>query len=378
MAKTFAQQAKAITNKYKLRLGDNFDKGDPLALAAMNAELTELQEQQEQVRQVEFEAENADKIGAIQQFANGGKLSKKQQVTLSDILAKSLPEYHAGGGLPHDHGLEGGASLGTADPSSYIWGGGAPPPPIQTGLLPQETNLGSPVGSPLSPGSNFEPVDTKVPWLGPAADMIGGILANRKIDLPTYEYDEWKPERARANLVDYSRGREQTMRERDQAQALITRSARGTGSQAGLMENILTGATGTQRVAGEQFGASLEQEGNINAQIRNQVSQFNAAQAAQAAQLNTRNKIYSMEMERENAMIADTRRANQIGAITGSISGYMGDLQQAGQYDDMLDMLKPENYIYEQEKLTPLQKFLQMNSKRRMGYDPNSRRNTAT
>ena len=85
MAKTFAQQAKTITNKYKLRLGDNFDKGDPLALAAMNAELTELQEEQESVRQAEFETENADKIGAIQQFANGGKLNKKQQTMLYHI-----------------------------------------------------------------------------------------------------------------------------------------------------------------------------------------------------------------------------------------------------------------------------------------------------
>jgi ribosomal protein S17E len=34
--KTYAQEAKAIMNKYKLRLGDKFDKNDPFAREAMN------------------------------------------------------------------------------------------------------------------------------------------------------------------------------------------------------------------------------------------------------------------------------------------------------------------------------------------------------
>ena len=90
-AKTYAQQAKTIMNKYKLRLGDKFDKGDPLALAAMNAELAELQNKQEESRQVEAETQQVEQQEAIQQFANGGKLTKKQQGTLSDILS-TLPQ----------------------------------------------------------------------------------------------------------------------------------------------------------------------------------------------------------------------------------------------------------------------------------------------
>jgi len=38
--KTFASEAKTIMNKYKTRLGEKFDKGDALALEAMNQELT--------------------------------------------------------------------------------------------------------------------------------------------------------------------------------------------------------------------------------------------------------------------------------------------------------------------------------------------------
>jgi len=340
MAKTFAQQAKTITNKYKLRLGDNFDKGDPLALAAMNAELTELQEQQESVRQLEFEAENADKIGAIQQFANGGKLSKKQQTTLSDILNESLPEYHAGGGLPHDHSLEGGIDLGT-DPNQYSWGG-TDIPPVQQGLIPgQQTSPADPARA----GQLFDRPEggdgafkSRVPWMGAAASAVGNILANRPIDLPEYEYEEYRPEKATANLVDYSRGREQTIRERDQANAIIARGARGTGSQAGLMENILAGTTGTQRAAGEAFNKSLEQEANINAQIRNRVSEFNAAQAGRAGEMNMRNKLYATQLGRESTLIEDRRRQDRIYGITDAAQGYAKDRMTAQRDDQMINL----------------------------------------
>jgi len=310
--RTYAQQAKTIMNKYKLRLGDKFDKGDPLALASMNAELTTLQETQEKARAVKFEADNANEISAIQQFANGGKLNKKQQSTLS----KLLPQYeHGGFHFPEGKTTEtftpggGEGSWITGDTQASVAGDG-------------ETNA----------------FKSRVPWAGAVGQGIGNFLANKEIDLPEFEYEEYKPTQARANRVDYSRGREQTLRERDQAQALITSGARGTGSQAGLMENILAGATGTQRVAGEAFNKSLEQEANINAQIETQTSQFNAAQAAQAGQMNMRGKMFETQLGRENVMVNEERRGNRIGAITGAVSGYLGDKSRADQYDQMVNM----------------------------------------
>ena len=332
---TYASQAKTIMNKYKLRLGDKFDKSDPLALASMNAELTALQGEQEEARMAELPT-------GEQQFANGGQLPEYGGFNFSQFLNKPNPKV--GGAYDQMPATSAGAAA-----AAGIGGG----------------------------GDGWEPASSNVSWLGPALGMVGGILSNQQLDLPTYEHEEWKPTQARANLVDYTRGREQTMRERDQANAMITRNARGTGSQQSLMENIIAGSTGTQRAAGSAFNQSLENEGNVNAQIKNQASQFNAAQAGQAAQFNARDKMYAMEMERENAMINQQRRENQIGAVTGSISGYMGDLEDAKNYDSMLDMMKPENYELQQKDLTPFQKFLQLNSKRRMQYDPNSRRNTA-
>lgn len=340
--KTFAQRAKTIMNKHKLRLGDKFDKNDPLALAAMNQELEALQQEQEAVRQVEVEKDQQFQNNAIEQFANGGKLTKRQRTSLSELL----PQYHLGGGVAHNHGevgTGGGFDFGgvgtteTFDPTIGGGEGGYTTAPTVAGDVGGGDNIG-------------DPFKSRVPWMGAAAGAIGGLLANRKIDLPSYEYEEYKPEKARANLVDLSRGREQTMRERDQAQAMITRGARGTGSQAGLMENILAGATGTQRAAGTAFNRSLEQEANINAQIKNQASQFNAAQAAQAAQINTRNKLYANQLERENVLIGDQRRQSRIGAVTGAIQGYTKDRLAADQYDQMINMMAPENYKLTQSK----------------------------
>ena len=76
--KTYAQEAKTIMNKYKLRLGDKFDKSDPLALAAMNAELTTLQRKQEATRETE--------LGAAPQFANGGRLPMHGGFDFSQFL----------------------------------------------------------------------------------------------------------------------------------------------------------------------------------------------------------------------------------------------------------------------------------------------------
>jgi outer membrane lipoprotein SlyB len=301
--KTYAAQAKSIMNRYKLRLGDKFDKSDPLALAAMNQELEGLQQEQEAVRAIEL---------PTSQFANGG----------------ILPLYLNGGTFAERFNANKGIQGITGDQIGFT--------PDMMPATSAEAMAAQTGSQPASVGD--DPFKSRVPWMGAAAGAIGGIIANRKIDLPSYDYEEYKPERARANLVDYSRGREQTLRERDQAQALITRSARGTGSQAGLMENILAGATGTQRAAGEAFNLSLEGEANVNAQIRNQTSQFNAAQQAQAAQMNARNRLYGTQLDRENVLIDDQRRQNRIGAITGAAQGYTRDRQAASQYDQMVNL----------------------------------------
>ena len=277
MNKIFAvEKATRIINKYKRRLGDNFDKGDSLALEAMNQELSLLQQEQEEER---------------------SKMTLKKGNT-------GLPIHVNGGDLQ---------SLVTS-------------------------------GAKLAVNNNDSPFKSRVPWMGAAAGVIGNLLMNKQLDLPEYTPEDYNPAKLNPSLVNYGREREQVMSERDLANNMIQGSARGQGSQNALMENILAGQTGTQRIAGEQFGKSLENEGNVNAQIKNQAGQFNAQQAMQATQLNNQNKMYANEIKRENMMINQERKDSQIGGIMDSVTGYARDRMDASQYDNMLQMMTPDNY----------------------------------
>jgi hypothetical protein len=321
--KTFAQEAKKIMNRYKLRLGDKFDKNDPLARKAMEAELTALQQKQEEVRM---------SIGPQggQQFAMGG----------------SLPMYDTGGTFLPGMGYQEGIAPKLNTPAMATNFSTGINFNTGEGYLNPTLNPTSMGGTSPTAGAGEQPFQSRVPWMGYAAGAIGNLFANRPLDLPTYEPDTYTPEKIAPNLVDYSREREQVMRERDLSNAMITRGAASAGSQAGAMENIIAGRTGTQRVAGEQFGQSLQQEGNVNAQIKNQTSQMNAQQALQARQINDRNQLLSTQLKRENAFINNERKANSISGITDALSGYLRDKTSAGNYDQMVNMELSRNPNY--------------------------------
>lgn len=472
--KSFAQEARSITNRYKLRLGDKFDKGDTLALEAMNQELSALRERQEQARIDELSEDGKFcKGGKLPKRATGGMLPEYQgpgeypnYLPLNTKPAYPYNQYFADAILDTDFGnmkypspydliqgrsplsplnrptmLKGATITGTnpnvnPNPSIYrpnnfhlslgnepnmamslpggtqgffnanrVYDGGildgvtisgnkvavkpstkkstlpavATPTPIDdSGIDPYDLDINNLDWNRVGDGSGLanrglnttpdtlpatsaeamadqtgsapvegqSPFKSRVPWMGAAASAIGSILANRKLDLPEYEYEEYKPEQRAARLVDYSRAREQTLRERDLANAIIQRQARGRGSQAGLMETILAGTTGTQRQAGTEYGQSIEQQQNVNAQIRNQVAAENARMNIAAAQMNAQNKMYATQIERENAMIDAQRKSDQILGITDAFTGYMQDRQSANVYDQMMNMELGRNPNY--------------------------------
>ena len=119
------------------------------------------------------------------------------------------------------------------------------------------------------------------------------------------------------------------------------------------MENILAGETGAQRVAGEQFGKSLEREGAINVRMQTQADLANAQLGLQAGQMNIRGKLFETQLERENAMINQQRKASRVGAVTGSISQYLRDRQAASQYDQMVNMEMARNPNYSLQQADP-------------------------
>jgi hypothetical protein len=305
---TYADRAKKIMSKYKTRLGENFDKGDSLALEAMNQELSLLQEEQEQER---------------------AKLFPKGSTT-------GLPTHAGGGDL-----------IQRPDISHLKYPTLAKP--LISGLT--KTN---------NPGATDAPFESKVPWMGAASGIIGNLLMNKQINLPEYNPEEYDPGTISPHLVNYGRSREQIMSERDLANNMIQGSARGMGSQNALMENTLAGVTGTQRVAGQQFNQSLENESNTNAQILNDTDRVNAQLQGDAARFNTQNKLYANQINRENLMMNTERKDARTQGILDSITGYGRDLMEADKYDQMMNMMTPDNYKAYASKDSPLRRVLQI------------------
>ncbi len=155
MAKTFAQEAKTIMNKYKLRLGEKFDKGDPLALAAMNQELETLQQKQEAARETELGATPQ----AAPQFAKGGL----------------LPEY--GGDDPDQSAFLPTTNFGNRlNRMNQMPIGGTYDQMPSTAAEAMAAQTGSQPAF-----SNGDPFKSRVPWMGAAAGVIGGLIGNKKL-----------------------------------------------------------------------------------------------------------------------------------------------------------------------------------------------------
>jgi hypothetical protein len=318
--KTYAEEAKSIMNKYKLRLGENFDKNDKLAEKAMEAELSSLRERQEADRASLFPEETG-------QFANGGVLPKYDGFNFSQFLNRPTPNFNvAPDTLPATPALAMAA---------------------QTGSAPVVDNT-------------QVPFQSRVP-IGGFIEGAAGLISNwGDLDLPTYEPTEFKPDQIAPKLVDYRRGREQTMRERDLANAMISRGAAQSGSQSALMERLMAGRTATQRTAGTAFNQSIEAQANENARIRNQAAARNAELNLSAAQMNERNKLYANQLERENALINEQRRGNRIASVTNALSGYLKDRNLASNYDQMINMelARNPNYGLVQDDPTWLRRLL--------------------
>ena len=197
------------------------------------------------------------------------------------------------------------------------------------------TELGAALGK--TPGGadvdvdGNDPFKSRVPWFGAAAQGLASVLGNRQIEFDKVQAQEVTPQE-----ISLAREREGLRRDRDIANSMIRRGAAQGGSRAGLMQNLLAGATGTQRNLGRGLSQSYQTEENTNAQLRNQAGFFNAQQRAIAARGN-----------RENQLINQSRRDAQIGGVGSAITGYGKDLMAAGQYDQMINMLSVENPNYD-------------------------------
>lgn len=333
---TPAKAARSVLNhpNFKMRLGDKLDKGDKLALEALNQRLEPIIKASEEKRQ-KIEASRFNKSLGLPEHWDGNWLSG----------IDAIKAFRA-------------ANNPTAIDSSKLT---IP----QLGSYKTEFGKANPdntLAKPYNPSVDASDYEARVPWLGAVSSIAGNLLMNKKLNLPEYQYDEYNPESVTPNLVNYGRDREQILSDRDLNNNMIINSARNTGSANAAMENIIAGATGTQRVAGQLYGKSLQDEQNMNAGIRNQASQFNAAQRERANQINSQNKMYANQISSQNKMINAERSDARTAGILDSITGYGKDLMAADQYNTMLKIATPDNFKLIATNDKPWKRFLGVNS----------------
>lgn len=415
---TFADRAKQIMSKYKTRLGENFDKGDALALEAMNQELSLLRDEQETERaKLEFSMTPDE---SLPMYITGGQTeipyrsaSEYPENQLTNVMAPwSLDTYYPKPEASLHNNIPAGSNVSIVTDSSgkiKINTGATSLPRLNLSPVPKYSGGSSRKSSmPVDGGeldrlktlnawgfqnhgylnegvsklqtpslSNYKapglqktnnilatdpaagntPFKSRVPWMGAVSGIVGNLLMNKQLDLPEYNPETYTPTRVSPHLVNYSRSREQVLGERDLADNMILNSAKGTGSQNQLMESLLAGKTATQRTAGQQFNASLENESNTNAQIRNQADQMSAQLSADAARMNMQNQLYSNQVKRENMLMNAERKNAKIQGITDSATGYFKDRIAADRYDNMLQMMAPDNYSVVAGQDSKLRKF---------------------
>jgi len=196
-----------------------------------------------------------------------------------------------------------------------------------------------------------DPYNSRVPWWAHAASGAAGIIGNRNID---FDQNRIKPQQITPQTVSFAREREQLQRDRDIANATI-RGGQGTGgSRAKLSQRLQAGATGTQRNLGRGLSTSFQNEGNINAQIRNRAGEFNAQQRSIADRLN-------FQYDREGQLINEQRRGQRWASGLGALTDYGMDINRANQFDVMAQMATPDNYRFQAGRGdTPLRRILGM------------------
>jgi hypothetical protein len=190
---TYADRAKAIMNKYKTRLGEKFDKGDVLALEAMNQELQGLQRKQEKERiQKLIEGANDEQISQLSQALQGGGQGQPQQQQQQQGLPQQgapqqqfQPQQNQG---PQQPGIPQGGPSGLA-------GGQQAAPPQIAGQSPFATGGKLPQYQGPGINPNFLNAQNYTPQLAAkVVEATGGMAAVHQRVAYTEQFQPFFPE----------------------------------------------------------------------------------------------------------------------------------------------------------------------------------------
>ena len=322
-SRTYAEEAKSIINKYKKRLGKNFEEYDPMSVKAMNRELEALMQKQEATRAQMLEAD---------------------QVT--------APAMAYGGNLPWTdaYSRSGRMSIGSVPTNPYMVSNNYTIPqepnvleqPVDNSLIPSMVSRGAPsiAGVPAdfnpqrvdNPKPNAPqagekgdtwwggvPTEAKIGAIAQGAGVIGSGIANivgGRTD--PLEYNPTSP------LVASYVNNDEAIRQSNLAFQDAMRSSRGLS--AGRYYSQM-GKLASDR--GRSAAGIAEQTANANAQIDNQV-------AAQNAQLSLQNEQGRMGAQQYND------------AQTQQRAGYLGDMM--GDVGKVVAGAGADSLAYKSEK----------------------------
>lgn len=383
---SFADKARQITNKYKRRLGKDFDKLDKPALEAMNRELEQLQLEQENERA------SLSLSTDVGEFAYGGKTKYPGGGTLvrrggneaiqnyssgepTDLIKRNVfVPYYDDEGNPYyvvppteaniasndvfDTGFKTKLNrpvYGTyldpytsntvqIDPfvvttdKSGISSIPDPSPLMAERRLPKKA-LGSALNTfgqfltenpnALNSQNNFYQTGVNyMPAIGQGLGAIAAFAESRR-GLPTINVPDvnlqpvdLSSSRYTPELIDLTRQREAINRRAGLNRSLVRDSASNIGSGASRTANVIAGLTGVERTAGEQLNQSYLSEDVQNTSLTNAARQYNARLAAQEAATNA-------EIANREAII-NSQNALTEAQLNRGASQYSSNLRQTG------------------------------------------------
>ena len=379
---SFADLAKRVISKYKRRLGDDFERYDPMSVDALNRELEALMQQQEETRAKMLEADQVKMRcgGKLRRYGQGGKLPLMQgddPLIPSFIPYASLPSYSVYG--PANYGTQLGIDYvdqpTALDAASVAYWNKvnspntnrrAPLDPVMQEALNRSTNTiinqgpsyipmsGAKSNLPVTVGTTSTgstptkkdrnnnntwwsgiPTEAKVGALAQGLGVIGsGIaaLANRPEDLKytSVAAPKYTP------VSD-----EEAIRQAQLAYQDAARSSRGLSpgryySQMGQLASGRAGAT----------AGIAERIANINAQGMNQ----NAWQAAQLGLQNQRMKMITDQYNQQRQDEYGNIIPQTIAGLAGTVAGGARDALAYRTQKETLPYLGQANFQVHSEK----------------------------
>ena len=361
--KSFAEEAKRISNKYKLYLGKDFDKHDKLSSDSMNRELDQLMMIQESIRGNTYTQKDVDQMmaqqpempmgGADMASEMGGMDMGGMDMPMDMMQQEQMPMMRRGGKLRKYP--EGGRitlpeefhrrapSLGPGRVTSIY--GDRP-------AVDPTTNMGN---TEAGAGEIWDTFQGGVPLTSLAVPLLGNLSGMIGERMRRSQRSNIRLPRATARTVSYEPARTAHREIAGEQRAAGRRGYRNLGASPGAtMAGTSVMETGINRQLGQSLAESYMQEGIANVELATEAERANMEMGAREAMLNREQRVRDEDVSR-----------GYRDAVWGSINQYLADVEASKQQASFLGMMQPEFEI--QEKRMPRRDRLWRRPKTRVG-----------